>query len=293
MDVWTQLSQMLGMLNKSDINPTELDKITPIDISNSYFYQKALPIIDGTVDKKTSEHPEAKMVFNLLKIFNNMINQDPYTSDLRSFSATELVKLQENFDKLYASVKLNTFSTNVKNYEDIIKALNKINFDYSSYSSNGLTGNLVALAHILGEDQNLLTDIKNHPTEYALHTSSQGTSITSSQGYSYIANPVTTTKLQKNGVDVNLESLTEYTNISKQQNEALNDVDAMAKRMAIYYAIYNVEKNNVSDAILQNTQQQYATQPIEEMIKHDQEFKNFFQFDGKNYSNGNTVALDQ
>lgn len=289
-DIWTQLSQLLGMFNKDNPIPNQLDKITPVDLTNSYFYSKSLPIVDGT-SEKTEEHPDAKMVFDLLKMFKRMVAFDTY-SVTYGLTQQEVVKLQDNFELLQTKIKDAQFTADVKNYEKIVQVLNKVEFDTDNgkiAQANGLVDNLASLVNILWNNQTLFNKIQANPTDYSLHGNSPQLI---NGGYKYDSQPIM--HLYENGVELNTVSTADYINGNTSKNEALNDVDAVAKRMAIYFAIYNIEKEKVSADVIANkgwTIPSAANKPIEDMIATDQYFKNCFQFENKPYQG--TLDLEQ
>lgn len=70
-----------------------------------------------------------------------------------------------------------------------------------------------------------------------------------------------------------------YTSKSTQLTEAFYDLNAAARRMAIYFAIFEVEKAGVTEAAINNISSVITPAPIKEVIKTSHEFKNMFALD--------------
>lgn len=287
-DVWTQLSQLFGIFNKDNPIPNQLDKITPVDLKNTYFYSKFLPKVDGTTED-TTKHPDAKMVFNLLKMFNTMASHNPYSST-DGLTSKDVVKLQENFEKLQDKVKEAQFTADVRNYENIVRVLNDVEFDTQKGAisqANGLVDNLASLVNVLSNDQTLFNKIKANTSDYSLHMNQQTT--VDQWGNIIYSNSQPIAHLYENGVEMNTVSIADYISDAKSKDEVLNDINAAAKRMAIYFAIYNDEKDRVSVNVISsntgwNPNPIVANQPIKDMIVTDQYFKNYFKFEDKPYT---------
>lgn len=150
---------MMGMFNPTSPNPTPLDKITPVSIKDTYFYQNDLSHIDDNAKFDTETNADKKMVFDLVHLYESMVGN---SYDL---STSELHMMQDNFGPLLALIKSSKFENDVKTFKPIVETINKIQFEgYDSYAFDSI----VSLTNSLANDNGLLNAINADSTKYEI-----------------------------------------------------------------------------------------------------------------------------
>lgn len=256
---------MMGAFDSKSKNPSVLDKIAPISIENTDFFQNLkkldtdTTIVSGTVGSQSSS--EKKVLFGLAKTLNKMANESVSYSG-SYFDKQQLFNLERAFSQMLEKVKTNEFKTTVDKYKAIFKQISdyKINMQ-SQYGQNLPMSAMAAVIDAIDRKEITLT-------------STSKIDVKTDQNY----NTRTLEEFKLDGHDV--PSIVEFS--QHGQDVVFGDnMGQILKRIELYYAIFDANKGYATDS--------YQNYPSSNTI----EFKEAIQKSFENYFNAQLRAASE